>query len=211
MKNLKVPGSPIKAFGDDIVQAFGDDRQMSFPRKRESRIVNILKMTILGLLFFYQPAFADSSSANYALAEDRFTGGGGSASSSNYQVAETSFDAFSGLGLTSTNYALDTKSGISGGADIATINSVTPSDFAKFYSDQSASYVVNAVSQDGDALQYRATQDSTVKVGPQSSATLSWALTSSDIGRHTISLEVIDPQGTTLKKQEVYVVRSPTK
>ena len=157
------------------------------------------------------PAFADSSSANYVLAEDRFTGGGGSASSTNYQIKESSFNLFSNAAMTSTNYALETKIGISGGADIATINSVTPGDFTKLYFDQSASFTVSATSQDGEALQYRALQDATVKAGPQSSSTLSWTLTSADIGRHTISLEAIDPQGTTLKKQEAYVVRRPTK
>jgi len=168
--------------------------------------------TFLTLLVLYaSPVFADSASANYSLVEDRFTGGGGNASSTNYQIAESSFNQFAAAAMTSTNYALETKTGISGGADIATVNSVIPADFTKFFSDQNASFTVGATSQDGEALQYKATQDSTVKVAAQSSSTMSWALSSADIGRHTISLEVIDPQGTTLKKQEMYVVRRPVK
>jgi hypothetical protein len=155
-------------------------------------------------------AFSPGAAGNYVLAEARFTGGGGDASSTNYQVTESAFDAFSNAPMASANYALETKVGI-GGAGIATINSITPGDFTKFFHDQSASYAINATSQDGDTLQYRALQDGTVKAGPQSSGTLSWTLSASDIGRHTISLEAIDPQGTTLVKQEVYVARRPTK
>ena len=156
-------------------------------------------------------AWADSSSANYALVEDRFTGGAGSASSANHRVDESSFDAFGNAAMASASYALQTKVGISGGADIATIHSVTPVGFAKFFHDNEASYTVGAVSQDGQALQYSAKQDSAIKSGPQSSNVLSWALGASDIGRHTMSLEVMDPDGTTLKKQEAYVVRRPVK
>ena len=156
-------------------------------------------------------AFADSSSANYVLVEDRFTGGGGSASSAGYQIVETSFTQFSGSGMTSANYASETKTGISGGTDIASIQSISPGDMTKFYWDANASYTVSAISQDGDTLQYAAKQDSTTKVSNQSSSTLSWALSSADQGRHTVSLQVVDPQGTTLKKQETYMVRRPTK
>ena len=167
---------------------------------------------LLGVFFcFLPPASADSSSSNYALVEDRFTGGGGSASSTNYQIAESSFEQFSGTGLTSANYALDQKIGVSGGSDIATINTISPSGFSKFFSDNNASYTVQAVSQDGDTLQYGAKQDSTTKVSAQASNTVSWALTHSDIGRHTNTVQVIDPQGTTIKKQDAYVVRRPVK
>lgn len=161
--------------------------------------------------FAANPAFADSSSANYALTEDQFVGGGGNASSANYQVPESSFDHFGGGSITSANYSLETKAGIAGGPGIATINAISPGDFSKLYSDQNASYVVFAVSQDGDSLQYKSKQDSTTKAGPQSSSTLSWPLATADQGRHTISFEAIDPHGTTLKKQEAYVVRRPTK
>ena len=89
--------------------------------------------------------------------------------------------------------------------------SISPSNFAKLYSDVDASYTVQATSQDGNSLEYRAKQDSTTKDGPQASNVLSWTLNASDQGRHTMSFEVIDPQGTTLQKQEAYVVRRPTK
>ncbi len=155
--------------------------------------------------------FSGSAWADYKVVEDRFTGGGGNASSTNYQIVESSFDSFGNAAMTSTNYALETKVGVSGGKDIATINSITPVDFTKFFHDGNASYTVSAVSQDGQSLQYLAKQDSTTKVSAQSSNVLSWELSSSDIGRHTMSLSAIDPDGTTLKKQEAYVVRRPTK
>ncbi len=174
-------------------------------------------VTTLGYTYGYareEYAFASFAQAttgtNYVLSEDRFTGGGGDATSTNYQVAESSFDIFSNTPMVSANYAADTKVGV-GGAGLADINAVSPSDFTKLYFDQSVSYVVTAVSQDGDTLQYRASQDATVKAGPQASGTLTWTLSATDVGRHTMSLEAIDPQGTTLKKQEAYVVRRPTK
>ncbi len=172
-----------------------------------------LAVFLSSFLLAFSPGalFADSSSTNYALVEERFTGGGGAASSASYQIAESSFDSFGNAAMTSANYALETKVGISGAANIATIHSVTPADLAKFFSDGNASYTISAVSQDGDSLQYAAKQDSTTKVSAQSSNSVSWALSASDQGRHTMSLQVIDPQGTTLKKQEAYIVRRPTK
>ena len=98
-----------------------------------------------------------------------------------------------------------------GGAEHTVGHTLYSRFFTKFFHDQSASYTVSATSQDDDTLEYRALQDSTVKAGPQASGTLSWTLGESAIGPHTMSLEAIDPQGTTLKKQEAYVVRRPTK
>lgn len=169
--------------------------------------------TVVLLVAFFQigAAFADTSSTNYALTEDRFTGGSGSASSANYQIAESSFDSFANAAMSSTNYAVEEKVGISGGKGIATINSISPSNLSKIYSDGNASFVMGAVSQDGDILQYEAKQDSTVKAGPQASSTLTWALSTSDQGRHTMTFQAIDPDGTALTKQDAYVVRRPTK
>jgi hypothetical protein len=173
--------------------------------------MGVLFTLIFALFSFSFPAFADSSSSNYSLVEDRFTGGAGNASSTNYQVAETSIETFGRASMTSSNYALETKVGISGGADIATINSVSPSPFARFYHDGNASYTVSATSQDGDALQYSAQQDEYMKVAAQSLSMMSWSLTGTDIGRHDVLLSAIDPQGTTLKKEVDYVFRRPTK
>ena len=155
--------------------------------------------------------FADPSSANYAVAEDRFTGGGGGASSANYQVAETSMDSFGQAAMSSANYAVETKVGIAGTLNLAAINGISPSDFSKHYSDENASFTVTAVDPDSDSLQYRAKQETTTKAGPQSSGTLSWALSASDLGRHTLSFEVLDPDGTVLKKHSACVFRRPTK
>src|SRR5262245_51426776 len=107
--------------------------------------IMILMLCLAAGLFSVPNAHADSSSANYGLSEDRFTGGGGNASSANYQLAETSFDFFSGQAASSSNYAVDPKVGISSASNLVSINSITPSDFSKYYSDASASYTVTAV------------------------------------------------------------------
>ncbi len=178
---------------------------------------NLLKLSqkIVPIFFIYLfssgALFADATSTNYAVKEDRFTGGGGDASSTNYQIGEMSFDPFSQAGMTSTNYAAETKVGIAGTLAISAINSITPTDYSKHYADESPSFTVSATDPDADSLQYRVKQDTTVKAGPQSSSTLNWALSTSDIGRHTFNFEVIDPDGTVLKPQAAYVYRRPTK
>ena len=170
-----------------------------------------LLFLVCSFSFLSLPASADSASTNYALVEDQFTGGGGSASSANYQVAETSFASFAGEAMSSTNYGLASKVGIAGAAPIAAINSVSPANFSKHYSDENASFTVTAVDPDSDSLQYQATQDSTTKVPAQSSNVLSWALGSLDIGRRLIQLHVIDPDGTVVTRQSAYVYRRPVK
>jgi hypothetical protein len=155
--------------------------------------------------------YADSSSTHYALTGGRFTGGGGSASSSNYQIAETSFESFSGDAVTSAGYGVDAPSGIAGVHNLAAIHSISPSDFSKHYSDESPSFTVTAADPDSDTLEYRVKQDAVVKDGPQTSNVLTWALSGSDLGRHTFHFEVIDPDGTVVKPQQGYVFRRPVK
>lgn len=167
---------------------------------------------LFALLVCMNPVlFADASSTNYALVEDRFTGGGGSSSSTNYAIAETSFDTFAGGTFTSTNYGVNSKVGIAGAAPIASITSISPVAFSKHYSDESPAFTVTAIDPDSDTLDYQVRQDGTIKDGPQNSNSLTWALSGSDIGRHTLSFEVIDPDGTVKKQQAAYVFRRPTK
>jgi len=154
---------------------------------------------------------ADSSSTNYGLVEDRFSGGGGGASSAGYQLAETSVEPFAAGSLTSANYGLAPKVGINAAANIVSIHSVSPSDYSRHFADENASFTVTAVDPDRDTLQYRARQDGAPKAGPQASDTLTWALGSSDLGRHTMSLEVIDPDGAVAKQQAARVYRRPVK
>jgi hypothetical protein len=180
----------------------------------QTTLTIFLQYLILVMMFFvpvFRQAQADSSSTNYSLVEERFTGGGGNISSANYQSAETSFEPFASASPTSTNYGFETKAGIGGALNIVAINSIAPSNFYKYYSDQTASFTVTAVDPDSDSLQYRAKQDATVKDGPQASNVLDWTLSASDLGRHTLSFEVIDPDGTVLKQQYAYVVRRPVK
>ncbi len=178
-------------------------------RQTVSHLVHAV--AVFAVLLFCTPAFADMQSTNYKMADAAFTSGGGNAQSSSYKVAE-SFLGSSGSGsLSSTNYSLQAASGISGVDRIAAIQSLSPSDYARFFSDQSASYTVTASSPDGDSLQYRAKQDGTTKVSAQSSSSLSWSLSSADLGKHSHSFDVIDPQGTVTKTQSAYVYRRPLK
>ncbi len=162
----------------------------------------------LGFLPF---VLADGSSANYAISEDRFTGGGGSASSTNYQALETMVSTFSAEAMSSSNYAMEPKVGISSAVNLVEINSVSPATYSRHYHDETPSFTVTAVDPDSDTLQYQVKQDTTLKDGPQSSNELSWSLSSSDIGRHTLNFEVLDPDGTVIKQQPAYVYRRPVK
>ena len=174
---------------------------------------NIFLLTLLTFISLLPVASfaADPSSTNYQAAESYFSAGIGNAQSANYKIDEGNIDSYKKDSASSTNYSLQGKVGISGTAKLPVINSTTPASYAKFFSDQSASYNVSATSTDGDSLQYRAKQDGTVKAGPQSSSTLSWALGSSALGRRAHNLEVIDPDGTVVKPQAAYIYRRPVK
>ena len=163
-------------------------------------------------LFVTSSAFADTSSTNYSLSSDHFASGGAlSITSSSYKVEEGTLDSFAKDNLTSTNYKVDGKMGVAGQHNVALVSSVTPGNFAKYYTDESTSFTVTAQDPDSDTLQYQAKQDGTTKDGPQASNNLVWALSTSDRGRRALSLEVIDPDGTVSKPQAMYVYRRPVK
>lgn len=170
-------------------------------------------LLILWALFVASKAsWADLQSTNYTVQSSLPTGGGSvSVTSTNYKVEEGSIDWVTKADLSSANYKADSNIGIAGLLPIAVIQSTSPSDFAKFYTDQSASITVSATTPDNDPLQYQANQDGTLKAGPQASSTLSWALGVSDKGRHRIDLSVIDPDGTVTKTESMYVYRRPVK
>ena len=159
-----------------------------------------------------QFAYADTSSTNYAVSSDHFAGGGVlSMTSADYKAEESTVDWTTKDNLTSTNYKVDGKIGISGQHNVVLFNSVTPGDFAKYFTDESTSFAVSAQDPDSDSLQYQAKQDGTTKAGPQSSSTLGWALSASDRGRRALKFEIIDPDGTVSKPQSMYVYRRPVK
>lgn len=164
-----------------------------------------------GLLLGKACFAADPSSTNYQIADSYNPAGYGSGSSASYQLAESTVDYFAKSATTSTNYSVTGKVGVSGTEKIPVIASVTPGDYARFYTDENASYAVSASTPDSDTLQYLAKQDTTTKVAAQSSSTLAWPLSGSDQGRHTMSLQVIDPDGTVVKNQPTYIYRRPTK
>ena len=170
-------------------------------------------ISLLTFLFLISalPVYADPSSANYQLGDSYFPAGSGGGSSSSYQVGESTVDYFEKSTASSTNYAVENKVGISGLQKIPVIQSVTPGDYARFYTDENASYAVSATTPDSDSLQYRAKEDAATKVAAQSSSTLAWTLAGGDKGRHTMSMEVIDPDGTVAKQQTAYIFRRPVK
>ncbi|MBI3317274.1 MAG: hypothetical protein HYZ85_04650 [Candidatus Omnitrophica bacterium] len=156
-------------------------------------------------------AFADSSSASYKLQFDANSGGSELLlTSTNYKLEDGTLDFHHRADLSSTNYAAHGRFGISV-APVVEIQSVTPGSFSRFFTDESTSYVVTADDPDSDTLQYQAKQDAATKDGPQASSTLTWALSGSDSGRHTVSNEVIDPDGTVRVEQAMYAFRRPTK
>ena len=163
------------------------------------------------LLPFHFAFAADPASTNFSVAESWYAAGGGNAQSTDYKVEESSIDSYGKGSLSSTHYGLEGKVGIKGTEQIPYISSITPANYSKFFTDESASFTVAASTPDGDTLQYLAKQDSTTKDGAQSSNVLTWSLSGSDLGRHVIDIQVIDPQGTTLQKQDAYVARRPTK
>lgn len=140
------------------------------------------------------------------------TGGANlSAASASYKAEESAVDWFTKENLTSTNYQVAGKIGVNGASDIVAINSVTPGDYSRFYTDESASFTVEAQDPDNDPLQYQAKQGGTLKDGPQAENVLTWTLDLSDQGRHTVSLDVLDPDGTVRKNQAMYAYRRPVK
>jgi len=156
--------------------------------------------------------WADASSTNFRIESEHATGGANlSVTSTNYKAEESAVDWFTKENLTGTNYKVDGKFGVSGVSNIAVINSVTPGDFSKFFTDESPSFTVGALDPDNDALQYQAKQDGTLKDGPRAENVLTWALGTSDKGRHTVSLDVLDPDGTVRKNQSMYAYRRPVK
>lgn len=163
-------------------------------------------------IFPFNSSFAaDPSSANFSAAESYFPSARGDAQSSSYKIGEGGIDTFQKGTLASTNYGVEGKIGISGTEQLPYITAIAPAPVGKFLEDENASFTVTASTPDSDSLQYRVRQDGTSKAGPQSSSTLSWALSGSDRGRHTFSFEAIDPQGTVAKSQAGYVYRRPVK
>lgn len=155
--------------------------------------------------------YADPQSSSFRLTDDFFSHGGGNASSANYQAAETTLGFSAQSTLRSANYSAEGKAGIEGTNKIPTIQSVSPGDYARFFTDEPASFTVTAVTPPPDTLQYQAKQDGVSKAGPQASGTLRWPLGPSAQGRHAVSLNAIDPDGTVSKQQATYVVRRPVK
>lgn len=160
---------------------------------------------------FCGSAHGDITSSQYSIAESQISGGGGIGQSSSYAVQNGRVTHMNSGTQSSTNYQMNAGAGMDLGNKLPVLQSASPADLARFFTDQQASFSVTALSSDGDSLQYKALQDTTVKAGPQSSSSLSWSLSAADKGRRTVSFEVIDPQGTVSKSQYFYAFRRPVK
>lgn len=172
----------------------------------------IVPAFICFLLLFSLSAVADTSSTHYKLHSEIPTGGGAySISSSSYKVEESSLEWFTKEALTSTNYKVQGKIGIQGTENLVRIDSITPGDFARFFTDSSASYTLTATSPDASALEYQAKQDGTLKDGPKATSTLTWPFSTPDKGRHKASLQVLHPKGNVAQEQALYAYRRPVK
>lgn len=156
--------------------------------------------------------YADTSSASYKIESETQTGGGAfQITSASYKIEEGAVSLFTKDLLTSASYKVDGAIGF-GGSKVPIINSVTPGNLSKYFTDDSPSFTVSAQDPDADALQYQLKMDGTVKVPFQSSNILSHALTSSDKGRRIYAIEVKDTDdGTTALNQAAYVFRRPVK
>src|SRR3990167_7431516 len=84
--------------------------------------------------------FADLSSTNYAVKEERISGGGGvSISSTNYAIPEGAVDFFDRLQETSTNYKVEGTTALGESSlKVPVIASVSPAALGRFYTDGSA-------------------------------------------------------------------------
>ena len=167
---------------------------------------------LITILLFAERASADQQSANYRLEAEIVTGGGdGLVTSASYKIEESTIDWVTKATLSSVNYTLENKAGINDVENIPVISSVAPGNYSRFFTDESASFTVNATTPDSDPLEYQAKQDGTTKAGPQTSNVLSWALGASDKGRRALELSVIEQHGTVIKQQTMYVYRRPVK
>ena len=163
------------------------------------------------VIFGNSAGFADMSSAAYQISQGEVTAGGGNGSSASFQMAEGTIRGMGGGILSSAHYAVEGKAGIGSNLNIPAIQSIVPGDLSRFYTDQSASFEVQASTPDNAPLQYQAKQDSTIKAGPQASSTLTWALGNSDKGKHAMVLSATGPDGTTTQNQNTYFFRRPVK
>ena len=155
---------------------------------------------------------ADAQSTSFKLESEAPSGGGVfSVTSTHYKVEEGAVSFLARDNLTSTSYKLEGAVGF-GASLVPIINSITPGNFSKYFTDSSPSFTVSAQDPDLEALQYQLKMDGTVKIAFQSSSVLSHALSASDRGRHTYTVEVKDTHnGTVDQNQFAYVFRRPVK
>ncbi len=167
---------------------------------------------ILLFLFSSDVKAADLQSASYAISGGFVSGGGeNKVASSSYNVEEGSIDFASKSSLTSTNFNVTGQIGSSNGARVPVIQSVSPGNLSRFFTDQTPSYTVTAQNPGSGTLNYQLKDGSVVKCAWQASNILSYALSAANKGRHSLTFQVKNEDGTTAMNQDQYLFRRPVK
>jgi|GEM_PF-1972302 len=169
---------------------------------------------ILLSCFLPLPLSADLSSPGYKITREWISGGGGGqVSSSIFKVTEGSVD-FTAQGLMRGNqYKIESQIGLKDGIPPIPpeIDFVSPGNFSRFFTDETASYTVQARDPNGGVLQYQIKADQTVKVPWQANSSASYGLSAADKGRHLLKFEVGNSEAVTSLSQSQYVFRRTVK
>lgn len=175
-----------------------------------TRILILVCSLLLASCFPAPALHADMSSAAYKIAGESVSGGGGGrmASASN-AVEEGRIDSLTKEAMAGTNFKVEGEVGTSHALDAPVIETVTPADFSRFFSDGEASYALKAKDSKGGSLEYQLKVDGIVKNPWQASSTIAYLLASGDRGRHRLDFEVRNSEAATSMSQSQYVFRRP--
>lgn len=157
---------------------------------------------------------ADLSSPSYKISREWISGGGGEeVSSSSFKVLEGSIDSAAQALMSGTSYRIQSQIGLKDGIPPMPpqIDAVSPGNLSRFFMDETASYTVQATDPTGENLEYQLKAGQTVKTLWQASPALSYGLTAQDKGRHRLSFEVRNSEGTTVMAQDQYIFRRPAR
>ena len=158
------------------------------------------------------PAFADLSSPFYRVERERLRGGESlRLDSVLFSLEGGGVDFIGNSEMQGTQFKVEAGDVNSIEAHLPRLQTLNPSDFTKFFMEDSLSYEVTAQDPDGGSLEYQLRQDGVVKVPFQASSTLTCNLTGDDLGRHTYKIETRDSDGTMAVLREAYVLRKPLK
>lgn len=165
---------------------------------------------IAGFLILSSAVWADSLSTNYRIQSDRLVAGStDSLASANRRIEEGLVGTLGSESLQSANFKLQGQSFANTTLQPPEMISVLPSGVIRVYENANALVTIQASSPTGSALTYQAKQNGVLKVGPQASGTLSWAVGSS--GKSTVSIDVTNADGSVTSEKSMFVFRQPVR